>query len=300
MTMRTFLVPLLAAAVLGNVGDAYAQVALKLKFTKGQTITYDVQQDMKMTQGIMGQTIDSVVKQTMEFTQTVEEVLPDGSAKLKTKFGRVKMKLSGPVEIEVDSAAAKDGAENPVGKVLFDVVKTLSKLEFTATQRPDGEASDIKVPDEIVKELRDLPGSAKMADLFTEQGIKQLCQNSFTLPKDPVAVGATWNQKMTVKLPFGTMKAEMKMTYQGPETIAGKTLQKIAFIPTSSIGEAPADAGVTLKITSQKGNGVILFDSELGRLQEMTLTQNTEMAIGVGEQNVDQTIVQTTNVKARK
>lgn len=300
MNARCWLASVVAVLAFFQVGVAQAQVTLQLKFVKGQTNTYDVHQDMKLVQMVAGKQIDTEVKQTIEFTQTVDDVLPDGSAKMTTKFVRMRMTLGGPVQAEVDSANLNANDDNPVVKTLNGVVKTLAKLEFTATQKPDGEASDLKIREELLKELRDLPGSAQMADMFTEQGIKQLCQNSFTLAKGPIKIGESWTQKITNKLPFGTVKGEVKFTYQGPETVNGKTLQKIAFVPTTTIGDLPANAQVAIKMTGQKGAGVILFDNELGRLQDMSLTQLMEMTVTVGDQTLEQTINQTSSVKLRK
>src|SRR5262249_22854965 len=149
------------------------------------------------------------------------------SAKVTTKIARVKMEITGPFAVTIDSADPKEGQNNPLGKAMASVVKTLAKVEFTATLKPTGEMSDFKISDALVQEFRGLPGSALMGELATEQGLKtMLSQGSVELPKEPIAIGGTWTQRTSNKLPMGTVSGEMKFTFRGPEAVDGKTCQK--------------------------------------------------------------------------
>jgi hypothetical protein len=300
MSHRIIMTPLAALALLCACASAEAQTNLRFKFVKGQTNSYDMTQEMSIAQMIAGKNIDMEMKQSIEFSQTVDEVLADGSAKVTTKFTRARMSMKGPLEVDLDSANENAANDNPGAAILGGLVKTLGKIQFTAVMKTTGELSDVKVPEDLVKELRNLPGSAQMGDMFSEQGLKQMMsQGSITFPKEPVKVGESWNQSTSVKLPFGKMTGDMKLTYQGTEKVGDKTLAKIGVVTKAAFAD-DEKAQITMKITSQKADGHFLFDAEAGRLQESTLNQTMEMSVGVLGQTIDQNLTQKVNVKLRK
>lgn len=300
MKTRILLASLAAFAFLCLAGSAEAQTTLRMKFTKGQTNSYEMIQEMKIAQTIAGKNIDMEMKQTMEFSQTVDDVLADGNARMTTKFTRVKMAMKGPVEVDIDSAAENAADDNPVAGIMSGLVKTLAKVRFEATIKPTGELIDVKIPEELVKEFRNIPGSAQMGDMFSEQGLKQMMsQSSISFPKEPVKVGDSWNQMTNVKLPFGKMSGDMKLTYQGTEKVGDKTFQKIGCVTKVAFAE-DEKAQLTMKLTSQKADGHFLFDNDQGRLQESAVNQTMEMTVGFLGQTIDQNLTQKVSVKLRK
>jgi hypothetical protein len=293
---------LLALAICAlTVAGADAQTTLRLKYKKGDVNAYEMTQSMKMAQNVQGMDIDTTIKQTMELETKVEDVLDNGNAKVVTKFKRVRMELEAPAPVGKVVLDSKDDQlpDNPVAKIMGGMIKTLAKVEFAATMTPRGETVDFKLPAELIQEFRNMPGGAQLGDMFSEEGLKNMMsQSGIILPEAPVQKGATWTQKVNTKLPFGKMAAEMKYTYQGTETVGGKTLQKITFIPDAKIDADPA-APVSVKVESQKGSGTILFDNDAGRLQETTLQQVMEMTVGVMNLNIAQKLDQTVSMKLK-
>jgi hypothetical protein len=290
---------LIVVAFVWTTTPAHAQTALRFKYAKGQVNNYEMLQEMKFSQNIGGANIDMEMKQTIETSQTIDDVLADGSAKATTKFTRVKIDIKGPFAVTLDSADLKAADGNPIATMMAGVVKALAKVEFSATHKPNGEMADVKVAEGVVKGFKNLPGAALMGDMFTEDGLKQMMsQSGMTVPKDAVAEGATWSQKVSNKLPSGKMTGEMKYTYRGKETVDGKTFQKITYTPDLAIDPDPK--AVPIKLKSQKGTGTILFDNDLGRIHELVMETTTEMSMAIANINQDQTVVQKMTMKVRK
>jgi hypothetical protein len=292
---------LLALAICAlTVAGADAQTTLRLKYKKGDVNVYEMIQSMKMVQNVQGMDIDTTVKQSMELETKIEDVLGNGNAKVITKLKRVRMELEAPPVGKVVIDSNDDQLpDNPIAKVMGGMIKTLAKVEFSATMTPRGETVDFKLPAELVQEFRNMPGGAQLGDMFSEEGLKNMMsQSGIVLPEGPVSKGSTWTQKVNTKLPFGKMTAEMKYTFQGTETVGGKTLQKISFIPDAKIDADPA-ATINVKVESQKGSGTILFDNDNGRVQETTLQQVMEMTVGVMNLNIAQKLDQNVSMKLK-
>jgi hypothetical protein len=95
------------------------------------------------------------------------------------------------------------------------------------------------------------------------------------------------------------MTGDLKYTYQGTETVDGKTLQKITYVPNFAI-DPDANAAVPIKLKGQKGMGTILFDNDVGRLHDLVLDSTMEMSVAVANFNTDQSINQKVTMKLRK
>lgn len=258
---------LVLAATLLFVLDAPAQTLLKYKFAKGQSDAYELVLSSKVAQA--SPKVELEVKQTVELSQTVDEVLPDGSAKITWKFTRARTAISGTANTSVDSADTREPGKDagPLAGPLAAAVKALVKVECSSTLSPTGELGDVRFSEAAAKELKGLP---EMGDLFTEQGIKNtLSLIGFVASKDPVKKDASWSHKSAIKLAFGVVATDRKYTYDGPDLADGKKLEKITFTSNTTVDAKP-DAPITIKITDQKG-GVVLFDNDAGRIQSLVL-----------------------------
>jgi hypothetical protein len=298
MFPRSFvrLAAMVACVIVPSIADA--QTTLRLRFEKGKSTSYVVTQSTKVEQSNLGQSIVSSVKQSMQLTMTCDGVEDNGNGRITTRFERARMEVEAPDPIgkfAVDSAEPAPG--NPAAAGLAPLVKILGKLEFTSVVTPRGETVDFKIPDETLKTLREIPGAAKFGGgLFTEEGIKNsLAQSKLLLPQEKVSPKATWNKKIATKLSFGKLTGEVKYVYQGDE---GR-FQKIAYEPVLSI-EPSDDTRVSVKLESQKGSGVILFDNVLGRVQEMSLRDSMELGIGSAGVNLTQKMDHTMTMKVKE
>ena len=276
---------------------ASAQTTLRYKFKEGDNLKYTIEQKMKMTMNVMGNAIDMTMNQTSDMAWSIQSVDSDGNAKITVKFGRNKMTMDGPQgKVQVDSDS-KQEPDDPVGQVLYKVIKGLSGLEMNATISATGEYTDIKVPEKAVKELQNLPGGEMFGDMFSGDGIKRMMsQSGLVMPKDPVEKGKTWKSKSDMKMPFGKLVAEVEYTYAGSTEKDGRTLEKITLKPKATIEPNP-NAPFTMKLKSHDGTGTALFDNAAGRLLEVTNQQNMDMELEVMGMTINQRMVQTTTMR---
>jgi hypothetical protein len=170
--------------------------------------------------------------------------------------------------------------------------------EFTFKMDPQGETSDAKVSEKLVQALQGNPALAQMGGMFSEEGMKNMMQqSSISFPKEPVSKGKTWNKTVEVKLPFGVMKLATTYTYQGPETRNNMKLERIDSKSQVSIEPGEGAANISLKIKSADVQGTIYFDNAAGRMIEASQTQKMLMEVSAMGQMFDSTQDQTMTMK---
>ncbi|MCI0742529.1 MAG: DUF6263 family protein [Gemmataceae bacterium] len=288
-----------AVALVLCAGQVNAQTTLRFKFKEGEKLHYQLEQKMKMAMNVAGKEFGIDMTQHMDMGWTIGKVSGDGVAEIKIQFAKAKMAMDGPMgKLEVDSASTEE-PNDPVGKILYQVVKTIGGLAFDCKMDATGEVKDAKIPAKALEALKNLPGGDQMGDLFSEEGLKKMIQGGMILPKEAVAKGKTWNQKVSMKMPFGKMSGDIEFTYEGPVEKGGKQLEKIAMKPQVKIDADPATP-LPIKLKSQEGKGVALFDNATGRLVEMTSDQVMEMSIEANGMNLNQRITQNTIVRLKK
>src|SRR5262245_31524531 len=96
------------------------------------------------------------------------------------------------------------------------------------------------------------------------------------LPKDAIAKGKSWNEKVSLKTGFGNMKIDNQYTYEGQVEKDGRKLEKIAVKPSIEIDADPNNP-VAMKLKSGDGKGTAYLENQAGRLLEMVTTQNIAM-----------------------
>ena len=293
---------LLAVLLIACGADrATAQTTLRYKFTKGEKLKYEMEQKMVMAMSLGGMDINMDLGQTIDMTWNILDVDADGKAKMTQTISRIRFKMDGGAagKLDYDSKDDKD-VEGPLGKFMMPILKALAGAEIGLTMDPQGKISDVKVPEKLTKAAKNLPGGlagAGLGDMLSEEGLKQMMdQSGLRLPKEAVAKGKSWDQKMEMKMPMGKMKVETTNTYEGPVKRDGKELERVAMKPKVTIEADPASpAKITLK--SQDAKGSAHFDNAAGRLISTNLTQDMEMVIGVGGQEVTQKLKQTVAMK---
>ncbi len=279
--------------------SAHAQTTLRYKFKDGEKLNYIMDQKMSMKMSVMGQDIDMSVNQTIDISWNVKEV-KDGKAKMTQKFERFRFNMDGgPTgKIAFDSKDPKE-PEGPIGQIMGPMLKALAGMEVSMTMDEQGEISEVKVPPDLVNLMKKAGGAPGM-DMFSEDGIKKmLAQGGMVLPKDAVTKGKTWAQKVDQKTPIGTMKLNNEYTYEGSTEKDGRRLEQVAMKPAMAI-EADPNAPITIKMKESVGKGSAYFDNASGRLVEMSMTQNMEMDIAAGGQNISQRMNQVVTLKLQE
>jgi len=280
-------------------GPVQAQTKLRYKLKEGDKLDYLMDQKMKMSMSLGGKDVDIKINQQMDMTWNVASVDAQGNAKVKMKIGRMKMTMNGPTgNVDIDSNDKKE-PDDQVGMILFQVVNAIAGMEMDFTLSPSGKMTDTKIPEAVMKKLKNLPGADQgIGNMLSEDNLKNMVHGNLTFPEDAVEKGATWDQKHEVKLPFGKMAGKMKYTYQGEETKNSKTLEKIGY-KTKFTLEPDPKAPVQISLKGQDGQGRILFDNKNGRLMENSLEQTMQMSIDIGGMAINQSITQETRVKLK-
>jgi len=176
---------------------------------------------------------------------------------------------------------------------MHGVVKAMAGLKVVGRMSDRGQLSDVQMPGDAAKRLQGIPGADLMGDMLTPEGFRQMMsQSGLVLPKDAVQKDEKWQNKTSMKLPIGKMAGEIVYTYKG----AQGNLHTIGVEPKMTIQADPnAPFAVTMK--NQKGAGEALFDSESGRLKQITLNQTMDMDLEAMGQTLSQRVVQTTTTR---
>jgi hypothetical protein len=262
---------------------------LRYKFQPGTTNAYVMEQKQNMKMSAMGQEIDMNINMTFDFAMTVDSVdTASGEAKVKYKFGKMKMTMEGGPfgNMEYDSSSDKE-PEGPLAAAA-PLFKALTQSEILMTVSLTGETKDVKYPEKLKAELENIAQNAggPGGNMFSEDQLKQMMNNPvFSLPKEAVSPGKAWDNKTEMKLgPMGTMKIHNKYTYSGKEGAFEKIDQKMDIKM-----EASADAPFQMNMKTKEASGTILFDNAKGRIHEMKNKTVSEMELGpVGTMNMTQ------------
>jgi len=276
-----------------------AQTTLRFQFKEGDKFGYALEQKMKMSTAIGGKDIENQMDMNMNMSWQVLKANEDGSSQIKMAFTGVKMIADGPLgKVEVDSKNLKEQTDL-IGKTLVPVVKALAGMEVTFTMDPTGDMKDIKIPEKVINDLKNMPGSESMGDMFSPESLKKMAHGGLILPKEAITKGKTWSQKTDMKMPMGQMKGDIQFTYEGPVEKDGKKLEKITLKPTITLEAAPK-AGFKMDFKSQEGKGTVYFDNAAGRIQEIDSQMNMEMTMEVNNMNILQKMAQNSTMKLAK
>ena len=255
-TCRTLLAVVAATLTLASV--AQAQTTLRYKFKEGEKLQYVVDQDQKVAMSVLGMDIDMKTSMVMEMTWQTLKVDENGNAKAKVTMTRVKLTMEGgPLgKVEV-SSTDKDEPDDALGKVFFQVAKSIGSMEMTFTADPTGDIRDVKIAEGTIKKLKKLPGVPGGGDMFGPDSFKSLVHGSIVVPvpKEAVSKGKSWLHKTEQKTGMGKMTGETKYTYEGHIEKNGNTLEKIALVPDLKI-EADPDAPIKIKMKGGSSKGV--------------------------------------------
>lgn len=278
---------------------AQAQTSLRYQFKAGQQLPYLMTQKMAMQMNVMGNNVAITMNQDIDIDWKIQSVDATGAAKMTQKFERIRLTMDGPMgKTEYDSNQGKI-PEGPIGQALGPLFQAMAGAEFTLTMDSTGKVTNVTIPEKLRDAFKNSQLGVAGGDLFSEDGLKRLIGSSGVIfPKDGVAPGKTWDNKLESKMPFGTLKVENTFTYEGESEQGGRRLAKIAIKPKMEIEPSP-NAALTMKIKSQDTKGAALFDTSAGQLVESTINQTTEMELGIAGQNVVQKIEQTVSMKLK-
>jgi hypothetical protein len=285
------------AGIAGAGAEARAEV-LRWKFKAGEKIAYTMDQKTVSTMKIMGREVKTTLSQTINMHWDVKSLTDDGGARIFQTIDRFRTRIESPsVPFEFDTNDKKD-PEGPVAATMVPLLRSMVGAEFSMKMAANGEMTDVKVPEGLLNTIKNAgPAGGKM---FSEEGLKtMLSQSSLSFPNDSLEKGKGWTRQSKIPTPpVGTMVLEKKYTYQGPDP---KNPALVSIDLATKVTLDPlADASVSIKITSQDGEGSFLFNSKTGRMVNSTVKDTMVMTISTMGQTLDQITETDTTMKLDK
>jgi uncharacterized protein DUF6263 len=302
-------IAILLAAV---TAPACAQEPLRWKFTAGERLAYDSEQDMTINvTGVQGGDFQMGTEQKLNLLWDVLSVDEQGNARIRQKLDRVRLKMTGPAAgqqlaegvkknetVEYDSQVK----DPPIGGAAMAAAmfEPMMKETFELTVTPRGEVKDVKVPPAVMEMVKRNPEIAKLGDMATDAGVqKMLMQEIVVLPEGAPKEGETWNTQMEMPIPVvGKQTIETTYTYQGTKDLDGKQQATIAAKRNVKYGDPQAGL-VQVAIKEQSSDGETLFNVTDGRLNSATLNQQITIEASGGGQAITQKLDQKSKVTVR-
>ena len=298
-TARRALGVAVASAVAFTLGAATAPAraaapVLRWKFTEGDAFHY--QMDQKTVTQVKGpnQDIKTTVTQTIDTTWSVLSVDKDsGTASMTQTIDRVRTKIEFPFgAFEYDSKSEKP-PEGPLAAGIVPTLKALVGSRFQYKMSPQGELSDVRVPEGLIKALKEAGPASSNVGMFSEDGLKNMInESSLVLPKDAEKDKPWTRQTKIPSPPIGTMLLDKTYTYTGPD----KEGDKITLDVKVSLEPDPK-SNFDIKLGNQEGKGTFYFDSKSGRVASSTVTEKIDMVIKVMNAEVNQSTDMSTTMK---
>jgi len=283
---------LAAGAGAGEAGAA----TLRWKFKAGDKLHYAMDQTTVTQLKANGQDIKTTNKQTIDMTWAIDSVADDGTAEITQTIDRMRTKIDSAFgAFEFDSKSDK-APEGPIAAGVVPTLKLLVGATFKYKMTPRGELKDVRVPEGLVKSLKESSPAAAAAagGMFTEEGLKNMInESSLNLPEEDLTKGKSWTRPTKMPpSPIGVMTLDKTYTYEGladgNEKLALNVVVKL---------EPAANPAIEVKIGEQKGEGTFLFDNNAGRVSSSKVTEKISVAIKVMNQTIDQTTETTSEMK---
>jgi hypothetical protein len=265
-----------------HAAPAQAQTTLRYTFKKGEKFhcVDEMKTESQMTLG--GNDFTTKSSHIFDMTWKVIGVGSDGKAKVAQTLDRIRWVQEGPQgTFEFDSKKAEEPTDS-FGKVMVPLFKAMVGAELQVAMTPQGEVSDVQLPQKVVDALKNMPGGKLVQETlkdFTGPG-------GLRLSKDPVKPGASWNTNVKMKMaPVGELVMDTKYTYDGKGEGDRKNLERITLQPTLAADVAPGSPD-KVKFTKQEGKGSAYFDNKKGRLVETSLVLKMELEVSSEGQTV--------------
>jgi hypothetical protein len=212
---------------------------LRYRLAKGSTSGLEYTMEVDLDGGGRGGKMPGLL---MSLTIYVEDVLADGSAKVKTTVDKARV-------------LEREGATIPVVAVA-NMTQMLTGLSYTATLTPDGTLRDVKIVSSQAQTMAKELGQ-------TLQGLEQV---AMAMPRVPVGVGAKWSSRKQ------TTQNGVAMTTVTTFEITALDGDTVSFASTSTISapdQTIQEAGVSATIKDIGGGGTSKGTVDLSK---MTMT----------------------------
>lgn len=259
---------------LGSVPSLGQAEELKWKFETGDKLKVTFRQTFEQESVVNFKSSTMVLDMTMVMNWDVVAVDEKGVATIQQKFTRLALNLDSPNggEVTFDTDAKFNPGEG--AKLISEGIGPFMNGSFEVRMNNLGEILSVEIPEKMMQELREAPGSMLLRQMLTQEGLSEtLSTSSAILPDRPVSNGETWERTRTLKTPLGALAQTMTYTFEGMTDKGGRALAAIrvesslALKRTGGTGENQPELG------QQEMNGTLFFDIEQGRFAESEIDQ---------------------------
>ncbi len=273
-----------------------AETPLVWKFQAGDEHHYRMSQSMEMdmTLGTSDREIKTGMTQVIDMTWKIEAVDDQGIATLEQTVDRVQMDMDAPGRQKMHFDTDSDESPSGFAAMLAPLFKAMTAEPSQMTITPRGKIQNFEMPESLAKAMKALPGAAAMGEMFSDEGFRNMIQQSSLILPEPKDLnpGYEWTTKTEIENPqFGTMEITTTYSYLGSREVKGKPYEAFGITLQMDFGEGPG--GIKMDIVSHESEGVILFSRETGRLESSKMQQDMRMNISTGKQEIVQKMVQT-------
>ncbi|HEV3143048.1 MAG TPA: hypothetical protein VGZ47_04100 [Gemmataceae bacterium] len=278
------------AAWFFTLAHAEADETLRWKLAPGQRLHYSRthQRVNEMVEGTV-RTKETLVRVT-DMALTVARLDSDGTAALVLTIDRIRYQRNSPAGAmsydSADAAATKDDGK------LAPTLRELLDSAFSFKMNGLGEITDIHVSGRSAKVDPAVDAQAPAGHVLPASNalaVRHLMP-SVLLPRDPVALGTRWRQRVEFTEPLlGLRRCDVTYKYAGQEVRDATRLEKIRCDSELHFLTAKQEK-LKPDIRDSDNRGTIYFDNVAGRLVEKQETERLKIVIRSGERTIEQDI----------
>jgi hypothetical protein len=284
----------LAVAAIGFftiAAPAAAQVELRYKWTKGDTLDYRVTlHTTSEVSGVPGRN-DAQTEQTVtqRITLSVDGVAPSGVASVHETVTSIRSEVTSPNgPIVVDTAAPAETSKNPIAEAMAKMLTSVIGQPVNIVFAPDGTVRSIEGGTRLLERVVSAAGAdreAAMASqaltaIYSDDALRSMLEQSFPkLPAQPLKTGDTWTGQLALgNQAVGRIVGDLTFTLKGIDGAGDSRRAAIASAMKLTQAVKPQAGGATrvsLTLGDSRGEGNVVFDVAHGRI--VSNTMRTEM-----------------------
>ena len=149
--MRRGLLGLVVLSVTAGPASVGA-ATLRWKFKPGETLRYSMEQKTVTTLKVPGQQLQTTLTQTIDLSWAVKDVAADGTADVSWTIDRMRTRIESALGAFAYDSKDEKVPEGPVAAALVPTLKALVGAQFPFKINPQGELSDVKVPEKVAQD----------------------------------------------------------------------------------------------------------------------------------------------------
>ena len=269
---RQLLLAIVALPCLLLCCNASAQdETLRWKLQKGDRFRYQLDQMTQINSEVDKQKRLVENEISLVFDWQVDKVTED-KFEIRQELISLKLKTFSPTtgkRVVVDSTVEPEKPTR-LEKSIATQLKPILGTEFILTMTSRGAIEDVRVSEEVLEQLRKVPGSLRIRELFTPEGLKSLYGQSLLLfPEEAVKAGFEWQVEETKESTMGKLLENRNHQIKRPAgqnnfevTVTSRVTQVTP--PTDKDSTVTKDGEQQVRITLDKfsGTGNIVMDAQ--------------------------------------